>query len=211
MVYVWPNCSAPRFTHDGIDLEWIDEEADRENERALVARLALDEPPPPDPAGVGAAAPNEEASGSQTGKAAAAQPSGHGGAAVAPAPPAGTDPLTDPLPKRFGSIMEAVEAVVPGSVIKLLAGRHLVSQFDRTGVKRWPNFTLRKSVQVVVPHPPACPQPEPYPSDRDIPQHRSLHRHFGPALACGGGTVFPRSSGSPPPADEGHGGTASPE
>ena len=61
-----------------------------------------------------------------------------------------------PPPKKrkestYGSIMEAYEAAPPGSVIKLLAGRHVLSNEDINGDERWPEniACTRKSVQIV--------------------------------------------------------------
>ena len=48
----------------------------------------------------------------------------------------------------YGSIMEAYEAAAPGSVIKLLAGRHLLTEFNKHGDRVW-KPVYRKSVQIV--------------------------------------------------------------
>jgi hypothetical protein len=53
-----------------------------------------------------------------------------------------------PAREMFSSIMEAYEAAEPGDVIKLLAGRHMVSTHDRHDKQKWDNV-LRKSLQIV--------------------------------------------------------------
>jgi hypothetical protein len=50
--------------------------------------------------------------------------------------------------KTYGSIMEAYEAAASGDVLKLLAGRHLVSKYDMERKRSWDNL-FRKSVQIV--------------------------------------------------------------
>ena len=45
--------------------------------------------------------------------------------------------------------MEAYSSVGPGSVIKLAAGRHMISDLDHSGQERWPELKYRKSVQIV--------------------------------------------------------------
>jgi hypothetical protein len=50
--------------------------------------------------------------------------------------------------KVYKSIMEAYAAAAPGDVIKLPAGRHVVTTLDQQGERRWDNV-CRKSVQIV--------------------------------------------------------------
>lgn len=52
-------------------------------------------------------------------------------------------------PVTYTSIMEAYSSVGPGSVIKLAAGRHMISDVDHSGKVRWPELKYRKSVQIV--------------------------------------------------------------
>ena len=49
----------------------------------------------------------------------------------------------------YKSIMEAYSAVGPGTVIKLAAGRHMISHVDGEEEERWPGLRFRKSVQIV--------------------------------------------------------------
>jgi hypothetical protein len=203
VVYVRPNCSAPFFTHEGIDLEWVDEDTEQANKRALLARPALDDPPPLDPVQADTEDfhpwPSQPAGGGTA--TADAEARGLDACAAARSLDGGSPSEAASLPKTYGSIMEAVEAAVPGTVIKLLAGRHLVSQYDRSGAKRWPDFAIRKSLQVrpssagcraSPPRPPldglkqcACPT-HPHPTIRSTCAPRPAAR---PAITSGARTA----------------------
>jgi hypothetical protein len=53
-----------------------------------------------------------------------------------------------PARQTYRSIMQAYEAAAPGDVLKLLAGHHMITTYDRQTKQSWDNL-LAKSVQIV--------------------------------------------------------------
>lgn len=57
--------------------------------------------------------------------------------------------LQEALDTSYGSIMEAYEVAAPGSVIKLLPGRHMLTNRNKDREVVWKGLRYRKSVQIV--------------------------------------------------------------